>query len=585
MSTPSPDPASPARRASAREIALVLLITAAALVLRLRGSDFLLPTYPLSDSFAVVQQVDALRGKAWAEGVDPDYSAYPLLLARLTAMLPDPPDVAPGAQPTLEEHLVAASEPWHQIRLVSIVLSVLIVPATWLLARLFLSPGAALLAASLAATSLLHVNFAAQEKPHGPLSAFVPLAVLAAVALRRRVDARSYVLAGAAAGLAVATLHTGVVALAVLPVAFLLRERRPGRASPLWIVPALLAIVGWLYVSYPVLFHPEHESIRVFDAGGGDVLEIPGGNEIHLNLMRGGGFEVTLATLWSNDPVLFVGCALGLVAAAVALARRRPTGGRAKDLAVVLAYVLPYLAIIGLFDNTQQRYLMPLVAFFACFAAYGFERAAAPLLARSAARGPIGAALALAVVAFPLASAWRLGTVRAEPDTYDLAASYLATAAGAEQAILIPSVVDVPLFHSPEALAENARYPMRSNWVRYQMRLPERAGTEGRRVLIAPGVAAEASAALRDDPLGYLRRYDARWVVMPVGEHLARARESLAREAQLVHTVAPEQGFSAETTYYTYQHIHDGHPWSHPLFLGVWRMQRMGQALEIYRLG
>lgn len=583
------DPAAPSSpaRASGRELACVLLLTLVALVLRLRGSGFLLPTYPLSDSFAVVQQVDALRGKSWAEGVDPDDSAYPMLLARLTAMLPDPPDVAPGAAPTLEQHLSAASQPWRQIRHVSIVLSVLIVPATWLLARLFLTPGAALLAAALAATSLLHVNFAAQEKPHGPLSAFVPWAVLAAVALRRRADARSYLLAGAAAGLAVAALHTGVVVLAVLPVAFLLRERRPGRASAWWIVPALLAIAGWLWVSYPVLFHGERESIRVFDAGGSDVLEIPGGNEIHLQLMRGGGFEVTVATLWSNDPVLFVGCALGLIAMAMGLARGGARGGgRAKDLAVVLAYVLPYLAIIGLFDNTQQRYLMPLIAFFACFAAFGFQSAAAPLLARVRPRAAVAAALAVAVVAFPLASAWRLGTIRAEPDTYALAGRFLGAEAAAEEAILIPSVLDVPLFHSPEALAENARYPERSNWVRYQTRLRDRGEAAGaRRVLIAPGVAAEARAALLGDPLGYLRKYDARWVIMPVASHFDRVRELVARDGQLVHTVVPEPEYSTDATYYTYMHVHDGNPWGRPLFLGVWRMQRLGQALEIYRLG
>lgn len=591
MSPPTdPSLAQPgANRASAGELAVVAGLCALALVLRLRGIGFVLPCLPLSDSFPITQQVDWLRGKSWTEGFQPDLIPYPQLLGRVTALLPEPPDSpAPGA--AIAEHLRLASEPWRQIRITAALISVLIVPGTWLLARRFLSRGTALLAAALVATSLMHVTFAVHEKPHGPLSGVIAFAALGAIALRRRADVPSYLLAGLATGLAAATLHSGVFALLMLPVAVLLREKREGRASILWSLATLAIVLCWLRFSYPALFQAHQDQVRVFQDGDQGVLEIPGGNEIYLPLLGGGGFAVVIAGLWSNDPILFLGVGLGLFSFAWSVASGKSGLERPRrlDLAVVLAFVLPYFAVLGAFDNTQERYVPPLLPFVGCLAAYGFERAFAFLRARvpaltARASAPV---LATAMLAIALVPAWWLGEVRSRPDTYALVADHLSRTPGAEEGtILIPSAIDLPLLHSEAELARNAEYPQRSNWVRYQMRTPVELRSGPRYpILIAPGRAPEVAVALREDPLAYFVRHGARRVVLPPYPHFDPALRALRESGTLEARFVPEALDEGQATLFSYQHGHNEHPWSEPFFATVLSMRCMGQALEVYRL-
>src|SRR5262245_32233065 len=133
-----------------RDILLLALATAAALVLRLAGVDFLLPQLVESDSRVIHEQVEHLERGAPPPETDRNFGFYPLLIARATAFAFDerpPPEPAAG----LAEHLRRASATHVHVRLVGAALSALLVPATWLLARAFLSAGAAYFAAALAA--------------------------------------------------------------------------------------------------------------------------------------------------------------------------------------------------------------------------------------------------------------------------------------------------------------------------------------------------------------------------------------------------------------------------------------------------
>src|ERR1043165_126954 len=120
-----------------KSLALLFLITAAALALRLSGVGFLLPQMTESDSRVIHQQVEHLeRGDEHPER-DRNYGFYPLLVARITACcFDDAPPRTPAAD--LEEHLQRASATHEHVRIVGAILSVLLVPATWLLARWFL---------------------------------------------------------------------------------------------------------------------------------------------------------------------------------------------------------------------------------------------------------------------------------------------------------------------------------------------------------------------------------------------------------------------------------------------------------------
>ena len=170
----------------------LVLVTLGALALRLTGLGFGLPQAHEPDLRYVVN-LEWLR-----EGIDFDASTelkqwYPLLVPRLTALAPAVGPAPAGA--ALEEHLAAAAAPVVQLRATVALLAALVVPATFLLARRFLASGWSLLAAALSATSLLHLVFSQQARPHGATATTFTLAVLGAMALRRRGDLVGWLLA------------------------------------------------------------------------------------------------------------------------------------------------------------------------------------------------------------------------------------------------------------------------------------------------------------------------------------------------------------------------------------------------------
>jgi hypothetical protein len=278
--------------------------------------------------------------------------------------------------------------------------------------------------------------------------------------------------------------------------------------------------------------------------------------------------------------------ALGAVVAVLGLARRRIVldERRKKDLAVALSFALPYFVIVGLYDLSLERFVLPLLPYFACVAAYGVGRVLTPSTsARRALPAAAGALPALALV-----PAWHLGSVRAAPDTFARTAACVAQLARprSDRIVIIPSL-DLPLLHDEESLRENAKHPLRSNWVRYQMQLEpsERTGLEFG-VYVSPKSVADAQRELEADPMQYFRGLGAQYVVLAVdsdpARFLSRVRRVVAENAELVCRETPEARDEHDGTNFLYRY--QVNPWRYPFFAFVMHMKCTGETLEVYRL-
>jgi 4-amino-4-deoxy-L-arabinose transferase-like glycosyltransferase len=327
-----------------------------------------------------------LRGDVEVGSAKAGNTYYPQLLGRVAALLPNPRGeelVDAGAR----EHLARASATWRQARVVSAALSILIVLGTFLVARSFLTGGWSLVAAALVGTSLLHVVFSTQARPHGATSSFIILAVAAGLRLRRRGDVSSYLLAGAMAGCAVGALHYGVFALPPLAIAFLLRGKRPGRASGWWILAGIAVIALCVRIFYPFYFEGDRGFLRFGKVGDEATLNLSG-QPLYLEKFTGEGFFVILETLWSYDPTLLFAGTLGLVVAACGrfTGARVPDRAQRRDLWVVLAHIVPYVFVIGMYQQTWERFVLQLLPYPAILAACspGSSAACAPRETRAA---------------------------------------------------------------------------------------------------------------------------------------------------------------------------------------------------------
>jgi hypothetical protein len=575
--------------------ATLLAIVAGGFVLRLRGIGHLLPTITQLDAATIVGQVEELRSMRAGEEDRVRTRYYPLLLARAASCLPAPPPPEAGAPADVDEHLRRASAAWVQVRRTSIVLSMLLVPLTWLFARRFLGSVWAVLPAALVATSLLHVSFSAQERPHGTAASFMLLAVLASMRLRRDSGFASYLLAGAAAGLAVAALHYGAfVVFALLgAVVLLLRDdRRRIVRHVAGTFLALLVVAAFFRWSYPFYFEPSSGLLQLEQAKGEVALNLSG-QPLLLERFRGSGFPAMVSNLLSYDPVILVAALLG---GALLASRLRRGGWRALDadlrgdVLVACSFLVPYLVVIGMYDESWERFLLAILPYLATAGGYGVKRIAeaAASRARSAiGRSVVAPALAGLAPALALIPALCLGRDRSAPDTLRCASRWIREHVAAEDPIVVVPYVDLPILDGDTAMANNAKRPWGSNWTRYQMRLsPGQKLGPRNEVYLFPGVRLEAKKALEVDPIGYFRSFGAKYVLLGAtdNEELPwwRAREIMLGENRLVFRI-------------TCANVDDGsnaglmqrftlNPLRMPFFWFVIRSARMGPVLEIFRL-
>lgn len=441
------------QRASARRVARapasgrrllapagLVVLTLLALGLRTAGLGHQLPHRPDDDSL-VLGQAQALRALLDDSARPMDVMThYPLLLAAVLAAAPAAEQGAPasaGGSPAdeLPRHLAVAAAPHRRARGIVALWSALAVPLAWLLARRFLGPGWALLAAALLATSLLHASLSQQARPHGPLATCILLALLAAVRLAERGGWGAHALAGATAGLAAACLHLGAFALPALGAAQLVRWRRDRwrAVAPAVLAWTLVAACVWLGYFAPV---PRHDDPGVGLSAGRVSLS---GHGFPLDAFDAGGFVRMPALLFASDPVLTLLGHLGLALAAWELVRRRRRPGSAA--LVLIAFAVPAAIVLGLYGRLPARFLLPLLPVLAIGAALAVR-------ALTARGGPALAVLAsLAVLALPTWGCAWLARLRSVPDTATLAARWIEQHVDRERDLLLlgPSV-SLPLF-------------------------------------------------------------------------------------------------------------------------------------------
>jgi len=404
-------------------VVLAIAVLAASAALRLTGLDWQLPKIVEPDAHIPVQ-VRQLETSAAAPERTLDWGAYPHLVAQLTRLLTPREDRSPPpGELALPAQLARAQWPVLRVRLIVALLSILAIPATFLLARLWLPAGWSLLAAALSGTSLLAVHFAAQARAHGAAAGLMALAVLACVRLRRRGDAASYALAGLCVGAAIGCLQSGVATLLPLAVAHVGVVREHGRRRHALLLLPLLCVAIAVVAFYPFLFQASAGADGARLGIDGSVLQ-QSKHRVYLELFRGVGFFLLGRALWNWEPALTLGAACGAIV--WLLTRRRPTSlaARPGDRLVVLSFVMSYALAIGLYQRSYERFLLPLLPFLAVLAAWGVARICEAVRAAGARRA-LAVLLVVPMLGFPATVAARLVALRLQPDTPDVAAAWI----------------------------------------------------------------------------------------------------------------------------------------------------------------
>jgi hypothetical protein len=485
------------------KITLALLLVAVG-ALRLWGIDFLLPQWREPDAqlvqhlrFARHEQADEESGYA---------NAYPYVLPYVLRALPERAE-APGGPETLQEHLEACAQVYVETRTVIALVSLLAVPLTFFLARRFVSERWALFAAALYGASFLCQWFAQEARPHAAASATFLAAVVAALRLRSRPTWGNYVLAGVAAAIAVGSLHSGVAVLLAGLVAHFAREgRRAASDLAKLLAPVLLVALG-IAVFYPFIM-PWTEVAESTAVGESELGLQFGRHAISLDQFTFYGAYILGRTLISYEPVLVAGLGVALLASFAARARAGEHGSRG-DLAVVLAYVVPYALILAAFDETFERFVTPLVPFLAVAVAWGLARLASnavPLVQR------LAFAFAASFLVVEAAGTVRLAWLRSRPDTMELAAEFVQRELSHERdPLFFSGLIELPIARSEDSLFAGERKRVSfSRWAKYQAHrrddpLPTPRWTV-RPIGASKALGFQTADSIAEDPDGFLRK-------------------------------------------------------------------------------
>lgn len=360
------EPPASAPRLGKRETIALLVFTAVALAVRCIGVDRMLPHFLEPDVFVAVH-ASALRGDADVLTMVDFRERYPSLIAHVASFVPRGPIPAVAApdDDALAVHLRAASTPYLQVRTLSAIVSALLVPLTYLLARRWLSVRGACVAAALLATSLLHATHSMQARPHGIHATLALGAVLLAERASRRAGFAPVALACVAAAAAVGTLQTGMFVLLPLCVALCVR------ASTVWkgLVSAAFAVAAVVAAAapfYPAWIQVDAEGIRLAGSGG---------HRLDFSNFNGRGVSSAVGHLWAHDPLLLAATAIGALAIVIGLLRDEGTAlharARERSTWIFASYAVPYALVLALNEETYDRFLLPLLPYCVCAAAAG----------------------------------------------------------------------------------------------------------------------------------------------------------------------------------------------------------------------
>jgi hypothetical protein len=516
-------------------------LTLAGALLRFGGLGRLLPQLREPDAF-IVYELQAREGDPALVSSMNFHERYPLLLARALSLLPYPAVPAHADAADFESvQLAACARPFWMTRFLIASLACLLVPLTFFLARRFSSAPAALAAAFFVATSLLHILYSGEARPHGAHATLALAAVLAALRASERPNAPRLALAGLAAVLAIGSLQTGLFVLPPLAVAILLAERGAGgapdagvRGAPrarawraLWPALALpIAAAGaGILLFYPTLPYIDASGIHTAAAEGG-------GHSIPFEYLNAMGLWRAGVELWMHDPIFSILTASGIVLGVAWWWRERKSlaAPRKRMLAIAAVYALPYLLVISVNGEVYERFLMPLLPYCACFAGgavvwiLGRVRS---MLAAGSARSCATALVVAACAAWPTFAAVQFTRVARQPDTLQQTAEFLKRNARPEvDSILTSPSIALPLLYTPAAIADDLRDPAGrvTPWIVYQGLLePRDDGIARYSIHLFPSkLAAKPQPDEIELARAYLDEHRPDWVVLEVSRMMMR---------------------------------------------------------------
>jgi hypothetical protein len=463
-------PGSPAATSRPRRgvvLAALLALTVGVFVARLGSIDYLLPHDAEPDAQMVTQAREFRTGVV---EVPFARSTYPHLLPRILALLPLVESTAPADEAHLDEHLRTAARPYVEARVLVLLLSVLLVPVTYALARTWLGVPASLFAAALIATSLLHTCFSQQARPHGPFATLAGLCLLAALRLRRDGRTGSYAAFGGALAAAIGVLHTAVLLMPIGPIALVLRAKSSARPTlaKIALPVAMGAVAGLLF--WPFLFEPERPGTWT----AGESYRFPHQME---NAWTGlVGLARPPLQLWRNEPVIAVLAVLGLVVVAIRplLGTARAEGSLAAAV-LVTAFVVPYVLFVSARTVAYPRFLLPVLAPLAVLAAVPFDALVRALKGRV--RLVAGASVALVLLALPTYASGRMLWLRSRPDAVEIAAARVRELGPAPSLHVASQLAAIPpLMLDPDeaTIGIGRNFPQSNLWLLYLVRLRDR---------------------------------------------------------------------------------------------------------------
>jgi hypothetical protein len=495
---------------SSRVLAALTVITLLAFALRWPAVHRMLPQTPEPDAFLVMHAQEMDGDPALPTGLEFS-ERYPTLLTRMLAAIPRRESGGELSGAALEaDDLACAAAPYVHGRTVILLLSVFLVPLTWFVARRFVGPGAALIAAWLIATSLLHALFSTQARPHGAETTLSLFAAWAALRIVERPSGLRIAVGALLASLAIAALQSGLFTLFPLFAALLLAD---GSLRARWlravVVPAIaLASAFW---AYPVLPHVDSTGVHLGGAGG---------HEFFFSQLNFHGLAVATTLFLGHDPFLLVTTLFALALGIGWLVRHGADLLRARrpSLAVALAYVVPYFALICVSEEIYERFLLPLLPWCAILSAWAWM----PFLdinRPSRALASCVRALALLALAIPLVPLLQFARASSRSDALQEASAWIHAHVPLEEHLVGSPFLSPPLRFDPatiESLRGDAS-SLANVWIAWQMAHPR---TEhGLKLTPLPTRLARAP---ENDPRldAWLAQEAPRWVLLEMSRRM-----------------------------------------------------------------
>jgi hypothetical protein len=226
---------------------------------------------------------------------------------------------------------------------------------------------------------------------------------------------------------------------------------------------------------------------------------------------------------------------------------------------------------------------MPLVPFYAVFAAWGASRLVESV--RSRALRVVLAGLALAL---PAAAAWKLTSVRAAPDSSTQVARWVRENVKPDERVHVFPAVDLPLFYSEEAIRESGQTANVLYWMHLQRTIPDALRLGPRYLVVQPKPQKLTLAEYADGAFERLQELGVKYVVITGATEKMRdelwtqLEIDLETKAELVFRAVPvgdaSEGRGQVNIRYAQRFDVD------PLLVHLFRAHCMGNTLDVYRM-